>query len=592
MQPTGNDSFAEGKAIQGAIGATAGAAIPAAIDFVKGRYVKEVAGRLFNYLGNRAGRRPEGIAGKELNKYIGGGLTVGEESGSGVLVGIENASRQSPYARTKILERDNRIIEQLKSKVDNFITTLNPNASTNAYEVGKKIQQATVNTVNNLSSAREIMAGTEYGLVRELAGNAPVIETKNVVAELQKIIAENAGSTSEEAARVASKSQNMLNKILGKPEVLKGRSVSGQYDVVTGKPMPIQKEAMQGINTGPQRSVVTGQVIPQASYGAPSTSIPTTTIPQGSAGIEALTGGSKTKLLDINTAMKNRRDWSRNSAGMGKLFDDVSPSLDRSTAIRLVKAANKDFAESGTGDIKKALESANGTYQAISESIDAVESSALGKLVGEDVADNIITNGFNTISGEKVVSKLVELGKRSPSELKTAMDIIRKQDPMAVEGFKAQLIKNAFESGEPTAAEMAADVSFNLNRFVKNTPPPSVMTAVGFKQSELNEIKKIVGVSLRLSKSYGKNASGTNVQGNIDQMIQFVGSVVTGSVKGAATIAGKVIGTQAIADAMVSPEGRKALIGLMKIPTSKNQAAMERSATYLINNFGQTLTQE
>jgi hypothetical protein len=99
--------------------------------------------------------------------------------------------------------------------------------------------------------------------------------------------------------------------------------------------------------------------------------------------------------------------------GAANVFDDVSPNMNRNLASRLFGAVSRDFeqaSEQVAPGLKKALDTANGNFKKFSQSLEFLEKSALGKLVGEDLADAAISGKtVSTTSGESIIKKIKSL---------------------------------------------------------------------------------------------------------------------------------------------------------------------------------------
>lgn len=119
---------------------------------------------------------------------------------------------------------------------------------------------------------------------------------------------------------------------------------------------------------------------------------------------------------------------------------------------------------------------------------------------------------------------------------------------------------NALEAGmDVPASTAAAGYNLSYNRLIKNLPKEKTMKALGFTAAETTEIKNITEALLRAGDRSGYNFSGTAFSNEAIGIAGAIGQLMTGSLKGGATLLGKFIGIKHIADAMTSPEGRRSL---------------------------------
>ena len=117
-------------------------------------------------------------------------------------------------------------------------------------------------------------------------------------------------------------------------------------------------------------------------------------------------------------AVRQLQAWDKAARTGAGLFEGVQ---DRTTAKtlagRLSRALMDDLdatANDVGGTLGESLRAANKGWREYSGQIDALESSALGRMVGEDFADAVAGVGFNSVSPEKVWQRMDSL---SPTEL-------------------------------------------------------------------------------------------------------------------------------------------------------------------------------
>jgi len=186
--------------------------------------------------GGEVGRQIGGIPGQIAGSLVGGGLggmagaekgipkppseaarasqasgiplTIGQETGNKVLTGTENMLRDF-FTSAGTAHKDalgqaeagaasvNRLADQVKG------------ATANPEDLGNQLRSAYKNTVSKLADVRSKQATTDYGDVRKIAGNAPVIKYQNTLDTLDKIIAENKNVPAGDSVKVAKQAQSI-----------------------------------------------------------------------------------------------------------------------------------------------------------------------------------------------------------------------------------------------------------------------------------------------------------------------------------------------------------------------------------------------
>jgi hypothetical protein len=182
------------------IGGSAGAAVGGVAGALVGGGVSGVLGKPSEKLTEAA----------EQAQRSGIPLNVGEESGSKTVkqIGkiVDNVLPAASYKEkvTQTAAGINSI-----SKIANRISQ-DPDT---AEQLGTKLQSALKNTVNNIAQMRSQKATVEYGAVKQLAQNRPIIAYDNTVSELDKIISETKDVPSGESKRIFNQASDIRNQL-------------------------------------------------------------------------------------------------------------------------------------------------------------------------------------------------------------------------------------------------------------------------------------------------------------------------------------------------------------------------------------------
>lgn len=519
-----------GAGSQLAAGLIAGVGAPMAVQMAA-----NVPGRVLARSINKAAASPNGQEGARVARETGIELTPGTETGSKLVLNLENAARQNGLTADRVQDVDLKIANQAIKRVEDIANTITKRTLDPA-DLGTRIEDTVKAAATRLDNVRSSLADRDYARVRAAAGDQPAVKLDNFSAELKKIAEEYAGVPGADAQKIAAQAMAALGKVSGVVE----KGVAAR--VIT---TPIGKEIK--ISGRPD---VTGTL-------------------------------DKT----IDEALKARSFYGKAAKGNANVFEDVAPSLNRMIGARLFRAVNADFdaaAQNSEGGLRKALDTANGNYKRLTQSLEFLEKSALGKMVGDDLTDAAFAGvRASTTAGESIVQKINTM---HPSTRKASLDIIRRYNPELVDDVKVGLIRDALDKGMsiPPSTKGASSVPISFNKFVsalggEKTGFAKQLESYGFKPEEIQSLKDVVAAMTRAGDKSGFNFSNTNVQGDTMKVAGAIGDAATGNVAGfaskALSIGGKYIGLNKIAAAMADPNGRKALITLSS-PKASPQAVM------------------
>ena len=366
------------------------------------------------------------------SKRTGIPLTLGQESGSKPLTAAENILGKSVLGSgTSYADKVRQAtagVAAVTKLADRFAAE-----PQNAEDLGRKLQTALTSTVKHYDDLRSADAARDYGAVRALAQDRPVIKYDNTVNALNKIIDETRNVPSGESKRIYN------------------QAIAMRDDLVLG-----------------------GQA----------------------------------RTFKVDDAMRTRRTWGAAARGTGNVFTDVDPNLSRQFAGRLFGAINQDFEAASKADtpIAQALAKANKRYGDYSKSIDYVRKSALGNLVGEDVADAAFTGaGGTTKAPELMANRFMTL---QPSQARQVTNILRRNSPQVLEDTKAYVLRDMLEKASNTAPGQPP-MSFDrfLTQYKKIEPK---LREMGFTPKDLADIRDVTDTMARAAEKEGTKPSGAS----------------------------------------------------------------------------------
>lgn len=266
----------------------------------------------------------------------------------------------------------------------------------------------------------------------------------------------------------------------------------------------------------------------------------------------------------VDDAMKTRSAWGRAARRTGNIFSDIDPNANQMLAKRLFGAVNKDFEDASTAStpIAQALKKANSNYAKASQSIEYVEKSALGKLLGEDVVDAMKSGQTaNTKTPEMIAKRYLSA---EPSQARAITSILKRNAPDVLQETKAFVLKNGLEQAKSEGP--GASISFAKFRKEMEKVTPK-MREMGFTDKEIKDIKDITDTMARAGDKTGVNTSKTT---STAQATGVVGLAASGHVIPAAIAAG---GPLLLSKALLTDKGRSLLRAAMDASNTKVQQA-------------------
>jgi len=504
-------------------------------------------------IGGEAGRQVGGTPGQIAGSLLGGGLggmagaergipkppseaarasqasgiplTLGQETGSTALKFTENRLRELfPSAGTAHADELAQVTAGA-NRVNDLADQMSKGSTADPEAIGLRLRSAYNGTVKKIDAMRDMQAKTDYDAVRQLAGDKPVIGYKNTMSALDRIIAEHENVPAADSRKIVSQARSIK-------------------DALT--------ETRAGAPGAPASPILgaSGQPLRPAIPAAPTT-----------------TG---TATHTINDAMKTRSAWGKAARRSGNIFSDIDPNANQVLAKRLFGAINRDFDDASTAatPIAKALKTANTNYKQASDSITFVEKSALGKLLGEDVADA-------AFSGQAASTKAPELiAKRylnmQPSEARSVTAILQQHAPDVLNDARSFVLRNGLEAAKNDVPG-APPISFAKFRKEMDRVQPK-LEELGFSKKEITDIKDVTDTMARAGDKTGSNPSKTT---GAAHMLSIPALAVTHPVAAVAAVvtpfvASKALLTQGGRDLLrkaysaSAPAARAAAIGALR----------------------------
>jgi hypothetical protein len=377
-------------------------------------------------------------------------LTIGQETGNKVLTASENKLREL-FTSTGVAHADElKQVAAGADRVTDLADQLSKQGTADPEAIGNRLRNAYTDTVKKIDGARDAQAKTDYGNVRALAGDKPVIGYKNTMKTLDEIIAQNENVPAADAKKVTAQARDI-------------------------------------------KRALTDTTPPSAILG-----------PSGKPLVGAATGAATHTIQD---AMKTRSAWGKAAQRSGNIFSDIDPNANQILAKRLFGAINKDFEDASTAQtpIGQALKTANTNYKKASDSITFVQKSALGKLLGEDVTDAAFSGQTASTKAPEMIAK--RYLSMQPSEAKSVTAILQSHAPDVLNEAKSFVLRNGLQAAKNDAPG-AMPISFAKFRTEIDRVQPK-LEEMGFSKKEIADIKDVTDTMARAGDRTGKNPSGT-----------------------------------------------------------------------------------
>lgn len=475
---------------------------------------QNVTARALNFFNDRANTKPFAAEGEALAQRTGINLTPGMVSGSKSQTAVENMARQSVFSADTAFQADERIANQAIANVNRIMDRISPN-NASPQGIGQRVQESVDQAVQRVAERREEVAKQQYGAIRRMVGDAPVVDYARTRQVLQDMIAENTDVLGVDARRVRTQAQRMLDELSGK----------------------------DGFSLDSARKS-------RSSYGAAA---------RGQA-----------NLLNNVDRNVNKAFAKRMYAAMSSDIESAGQKLDAAAGF-----GQNGVVPAGSNVMRPSemLQAANDEYRNHTDLLRKIEQSPLRRLLG----DKIDVDGFTSYSlpPETVVQRIDAM---KPSELAQVRYFMEKNEPEVWGQYKRMIVEDALAAAETAPASAGANhIPFNAGGFIRalggDKADKIEKLKATFDPSEMAEIMDALQAARRMGDKFGANFSGT---GPYNELVQasngFVDAFKNASLRAAAGTAAPIAGFNKVARMMADSNGRRALIELSRLPPGSRKA--------------------
>lgn len=475
---------------------------------------QNMTARAMNFFNKRANAKPFAAEGEALAKRTGIDLTPGMVSGSKSQTAMENMARQSVFSADTAFEADEKIAEQAIANINRVMDRVSPEG-VSLQAIGDRVQRSVDDAVKRVADRRDEVAKEQFGAIRRMVGDAPVVDYASTKKVLQDLIAENTDVLGADPRRIRTQAQRMLDEIGDK----------------------------EGFTLDSARKS-------RSSYGA------------------AARGQSN---------LLNNVDRNVNKAFAKRLYGAISDDID-AAGQRLDEAAGfgqNGVVPAGSTVMKPSemLKAANDEYRNHSDLLRKIEQSPLRRLLG----DKIDVDGFTSYSlpPETVVQRIDAM---KPSELAQVRHFMERNEPEVWGQYKRMIVEDALSAAQTAPASGGANtVPFNAGGFIRalggDKPDKIEKLKATFDASEMEEIMDALQAARRMGDKFGANFSGTGPYNEVVQASTgFLDAMRNVSLKAGVATAAPIAGFNKVARMMVNSDGRRALIELSRLPPGSRKA--------------------
>lgn len=464
--------------------------------------------RAINFFGGRSNRTPFAADGEALAQRTGIDLTAGMINGSRAQTGVENMARQSIFSADNAFQADERIANQAIANVNRVMDRISPDA-VSPQAIGDRMQRTVRDAVGEIEQSQERTAAEQFGQIRRMVGDAPIVDYANTRNTLQEIVNEYADVVGADARRVRTQAQRLLDEI-------------GQHEGFT---LDAARRA-------------------RGSYG------------------RAARGGEDI-FSNVNRDV-NRRIAGRMYTAMSDDLEAAGARLDDLAGFGAGLPVSAGMTATRPSEL---LRQANDDYRRHSDLLRAVQLSPLRRLLGDEInVDDFMT--VNTLPPETVIARI---GSMRPSELGMVRDFMERNSPDTWQQYKRMILEDALSEAQSAPASAGARVlPFNATGFVRamggDKPDKVARLQQIFGQGEMAEIMDAMQAARRMGDKFGANHSGTGPYQEVTQALRNF------SIQGLATTAGSAAGFNRVARMMLDSDGRRAVIELSRLPPGSRRA--------------------
>lgn len=277
------------------------------------------------------------------------------------------------------------------------------------------------------------------------------------------------------------------------------------------------------------------------------------------------------EILTANQMQRMLQIYGNAAKGSGQIFKDIDTGQQRMIAARIFGALQRDIddvvgAGGQGGAAVEALALARNNYKANSQYIDELSNSVLGRVFG----------GKYDPAPEALAEKFL---KMHPSEVRASVDIIGKSDPATVQSLKRFILEEGMSTAKPAQTALGAP-GFSPAKFNSFISKQGDRLQAIMNPKEFGEIKRISGALSRITDRAGMQGSQT---GPFLMMWDAIKGVFTFNPVALGRTAATAIAPKKIASAMMTPEGRRALLTVTQ--TSRQTKASVAAVAYLTGKW-------
>ena len=447
---------------------------------------------------------PQSSAARLLSRGSGVEFTAGQESGSRSVLAMEALARRHPASADRFLSFDVAQLQKISGNLDRALSALD-NRGLGHEQVGGIVAKTFDDLWDTAAGLRARQASRDFGALAMASGDQKIIPVSNVLTAIDDLVKQlDVPGGGDATAALVSKLKTLRSSWEGTP----ARSVTS----------PV---------VGPGGQALTQNIAAQPAM---------------------ITADQAQRLLQLYT---------RAAAGKATLLQDVDAGQQKWIARTILDAIQGDLdaaSASGAGPIVDLLRVARDNYRKNSGFIKELGESVLGRMLGGRVPP----------SPEGIARRIAGM---APSEIRTTLGILGKQDPSAVTAVQRNILERAVIAAKDNVLPIRVpttnqSVRFSAKKFLAALPDQAVLDEIlGGKPMVSMEIK---GIADGLERIANTGLQGESPTAPLLFAWDIAKGAFTLNIVGYAGLAAQIVAPRQIAQAMTTQQGRQALRTLIE----------------------------
>lgn len=446
---------------------------------------------------------PYAREGAQLSERTGVPLSLGQQTGNRLQLGMEGLARRNFVTADEFKAFGDTQLNAAVSKLDDIMAGIHPR-EVGSIGYGSAVSNAFDDALNKAVTLRRTQAAKDFGLVNDRVGARPLIRTDHFRATLEDVVRQHSGPGMPPASqKIAAEAKRILDGL------------------------GLVKEGVKGAN----KFRATAQRV-----------------------------------------QKWLQAWGDAAEGSGRVFVDLDTASERRIASQIRSAILRDLddtaKETGLGrDVAQSLLQARKNYATLSQGIENLKQSVIGRYLGSDIAR----------APERVADLVMRM---KPTELHQTMKLLGRHDPDLVAKTRRYVLEQAMEKSLPGHQGGQFSAAKFLNGLPKGDEQFNLLFGTSTSRGDLEAVTKV------LQRIVDKGGTEGSPTAPLMMAWDLAKGVFTLNPRAIAGIPTAVLAPKAIARAALTPQGRSALITLSQTGAPAREVAQAAAMLVALSAAG------